>query len=161
MGIAEVQVAAWQVAYRGIVPDQVLADFTVSKRNARWQRILAKPLPGGLTFVAESGGRLSGFASVLRARDVPQRWGELAALYVHPDMWGTGLGHALHQAAVEHLAGQAYGRAVLYVLADNARARRFYETHGWTADGTVKMESFGEVELAEPRYARPLGASSS
>ena len=156
MGIAEVQVAAWHAAYRGIVPDPVLANFTVPRRTTRWQRILTSPLPGGLTFVAERSGRLLGFASVVRARDLPQRWGELAALYVHPDAWGTGLGHALHEVAVEHLAGQAYPQAVLYVLADNARARRFYEAHGWAADGTVKMEDFGEVELAEPRYSRPL-----
>ena len=38
----------------------------------------------------------------------------------------------------------------LWVLRDNARARRFYEGHGWRADGTERVAG-GVVEV---RYRR-------
>lgn len=40
-------------------------------------------------------------------------------------------------AAVGHLAANGFRSVVLWVLAGNRRARRFYERHGWRADGGV------------------------
>ena len=57
--IAEVQVAGWQAAYRGIMPDSVLDGLSVPKREEMWQRILAEQRFQLL--VAEQDGRIIGF----------------------------------------------------------------------------------------------------
>ena len=66
----------------------------------------------------------------------------LEALYVLPQAWGTGHADDLHDAAVEELRRLAVERARLWVLEENARARRFYERHGWRADGTSRVVEF-------------------
>jgi hypothetical protein len=43
--------------------------------------------------------------------------------------------------------------AVLWVVVDNSRARRFYEREGWHADGRQRVSSLGPSEL---RYTRRL-----
>jgi GNAT superfamily N-acetyltransferase len=69
---------------------------------------------------------------------------ELHAIYVLPEHWSTGIGSQLLK-----VAGRTHE---LWVLLGNDRARRFYERHGWAADGTQRQTPFGVTEL---RYRRP------
>ena len=77
--------------------------------------------------------------------------GEIYAIYVDPQHWGTGAGRALMAAALSHLAGEGLSPVRLWVLADNHRARRFYERHGFTADGTTKPYGHGVDEIRMTR----------
>ncbi len=81
--------------------------------------------------------------------------GELYAIYVTPAWWSTGAGRALMEAALTALEADAYQRAVLWVLADNARARTFYERAGFTPDGATNILA-GLGGVLEVRYARAL-----
>jgi RimJ/RimL family protein N-acetyltransferase len=58
-------------------------------------------------------------------------------------------------AALTALSEAGYRRAVLWVLAGNARARRFYERAGFAADGAENVLT-GLGGVLEVRYARPL-----
>jgi hypothetical protein len=51
---------------------------------------------------------------------------------------------------------RGFPRLRLWVLADNVRARRFYERAGFTADGAEQWEEHGDVSLREVRYAREV-----
>ena len=105
--------------------------------------------------VAEANGEIVGFASVGPAVDTDAD-GELYAIYVLPAHWGTGFGRALIQAGEDRLRELGHQQAVLWVLEDNPRARRFYEHAGWTTDGTRRpIEVFG-VSVPEIRYAKTL-----
>jgi GNAT superfamily N-acetyltransferase len=82
-----------------------------------------------------------GFADGAASRDDDvdaKRVGELYAIYVTPDAWGTGAGRGLMAAHLERLRSAGFEEAVLWVLDDNPRARRFYEAAGWTTDGAAK-----------------------
>lgn len=81
--------------------------------------------------------------------------GELYALYVTPAWWSAGAGRALMGSVLTALRDTRYARAVLWVLADNARARRFYELAGFTADGATNVLA-GLGGVLEVRYARAL-----
>jgi GNAT superfamily N-acetyltransferase len=81
--------------------------------------------------------------------------GEVYALYVSPDWWSTGTGRSLMAAALTALSEAGYRRAVLWVLAGNDRARRFYERAGFTADGAENVLT-GLGGVLEVRYARAL-----
>jgi len=84
--------------------------------------------------VAERDGEPVGVVAV--------RAGWLDGLYVVPESWGSGVADALHDAALEHLRSLGDTHCRLWVLEDNARARRFYERHGWKLDGTTRVVPF-------------------
>jgi len=88
----------------------------------------------------------------------PQGVGEVYALYIDPDHWGSGYGRALFAAAERGLRDTGFREAILWVLGANARARRFYEIAGWRADGGKKTDHRGDVPLHEVRYRRSLTA---
>jgi GNAT superfamily N-acetyltransferase len=151
--IAELHVRAWQAAYRGLLPDELLDGLSVTDREAMWRRKLAIGSRSHV-WVAERGERMIGFAAVGPSRDgdTEASVAEVYAIYVEPGVVGTGVGRILFKHAVDFLRGHGYGAAILWVLETNARARRFYERAGWRPDGAMKTELRQGWELKEVRY---------
>jgi ribosomal protein S18 acetylase RimI-like enzyme len=140
--IAEVQVAAWRVAYRGLLPDAALDRLSVADGTRRWTGILAAAAPRTTTVLAVSTDGVLGFAATgpaLGAEHGPL--GQLYAIYLVPASVGTGLGHRLHAAALARLRSAGFAGAQLWVLHDNARALRFYGREGWVDTGRTQVET--------------------
>jgi GNAT superfamily N-acetyltransferase len=168
--IADAHVAAWRVAYRGVMPDDVLDSPALDDARRRgWRRRFEDPdgfTPRGWDlhdelFVAELSGRVVGFGNVGRewtgddggdaderhvsdrhADDTDRARGELYGFYLHPDAWGSGVADVLIDTCHRSLR-RRFSTASLWVLRDNPRARRFYERHGWTHpvdDESAQME---------------------
>ncbi len=161
--MGEVHVAAWQVGYRGILPDELLDGLTVERSAANWTASLGGGGGGAETaIVAELNGRLAGICSfgpyrLVEGETPPADRCELWMLNVHPDAWGTGVAQALLAAAVDGLrADRPEPVAALWVLEGNGRGRRFYEKEGWRSDGGIKRETLGGHEVVELRYCRAL-----
>ena len=148
--VAEVHVRSWQVAYEHIFGAERLAELGVERRRAGWERILAAP--DEQVLVAEHDGAVVAFASVGPSHGGGGD-GELYAIYALPEVWRSGVGPALMRAALGALRAEGFREAVLWVLEDNPRARRFYEREGWVLDGGGLRESehLG-VPTAEVRY---------
>ena len=145
--IAAVHVAAWQEAYAHVFPAEVLGALDPAPRARHWREGIRT---GWTVLVTDDG---SGFVSVGPARDADEpELGELYAIYVTPERWGSGAGRALMAAAVEALRAARFSEAVLWVLEDNPRARRFYERAGWAVDGAAKEEEFLGTRVREVRY---------
>jgi ribosomal protein S18 acetylase RimI-like enzyme len=147
--IAQLHVRAWQAAYRGLVPDALLDGLSVRARETRWRELLAG---APRTLVAIVAGEVAGFCSTVapaRDEDLPPRTAEIAAIYVDPDRWRSGAGQALLDAALDGLRDEGHEAVVLWVLAGNERALRFYEACGLLADGATKLEPLGSVEQVE------------
>ncbi len=68
--------------------------------------------------------------------------GRLHRLFVREHAWGSGVAHELHAAALDTLREQGAGSASLWCLAENGRARRFYEKRGWRLNGTERIVPF-------------------
>ena len=155
--IGRLHVRAWQVAYRGVMPDAYLDALNADDRTRMWRaRIGIADLPPLL--VADDDGVVVGFAAFGAERSdagVTGR-GELYAINLDPDHWGKGVGRALLQRATADLAGLGYTEAVLWVVPQNERARGLYESEGWTADGATTTEELLGVTVTEMRYTRPL-----
>ncbi len=156
-GIAEVQVAAWKSAYRGMIPDAALDALTVAQRTARWSEILAG-FPRA-TIVAEVDSVLVGWSGFGASRDDdrPDGVAEVYGLYVHPDSWRAGAGQLLWDATCDRLAGDGYEAVDVWVLEANERARRFYASMGCTLDSnSQKMFEGDGYSVPEVRYSRAL-----
>jgi GNAT superfamily N-acetyltransferase len=146
--IADIHVATWQAAYEHVFGAERLARIG-DRRHGQWEAWLAEPQADWRIFVAEDAGSLLGFAWVGDSRDEPGK-GELFAIYVLPEAWGSGAGSALMTSALEELRG--YSSATVWVLEENPRARRFYEREGWILDGGRREEEMLGVTVAEVRY---------
>ena len=167
--IAIAHTVAWQVAYRGVVPDDVLdSPASLEARRAGWARSLARPRgqradPDDRTYVPEVDGQVVGFGHVglHRPDEGAERvvgLGELYGFYVHPDWWGTGVAEPLIEACHEEL-DRRFDSAMLWVLRENPRARRFYEREGWRcgADGDIVETSWeGPIMPGMPDLPEPL-----
>jgi GNAT superfamily N-acetyltransferase len=155
-GLGRVHVRAWQAAYRGgLMPDDYLDSLSAEDRATMWRDALqSPPRPRATRLVAEVNGEVAGFALVGPAGgDEGADMGELYAINVDPDHWGSGVGPALIDAGIGCLAGAGFDQAILWVHPDNARACRFYTNRGWMADGVERRDEVLGVEAPEARYS--------
>jgi GNAT superfamily N-acetyltransferase len=155
-GIARVHVDSWRSSYKGIVPDDFLAGLSYERRQEQRAQQLENPGPGQFAFVAEgSDGRVVGFSAggPSRSPELPYE-GELYAIYLLEEEQGRGTGKRLFQATVEELARQGMKSMLLWVFADNAPARAFYERMGGQF---ILQQAFelGGVTLEEVGYGWP------
>jgi GNAT superfamily N-acetyltransferase len=154
IAVARVHVRSWQAAYRGLMPDDYLDQLRPEDRAKKYTFGSTDPLQPQ-TIVATEGGAIHGFATTAPARDM-QNYGELWALYVDPEQWGCGIGVALISEARKGLVDQGFENAVLWVLAGNVRAERFYRMDGWSSDGARRTDEVWGVKVNEIRYQRAL-----
>ena len=154
--VAAIHVRAWQKAYRGIITDPFLDGLDVGSRAGRYA--FDRSGPGDpVTWITVEGDDVLGMVSVSPSRDEDLAGlGEVQALYVAPDRWRSGVGSSLMAKAEQLLADAGFTEACLWVLEDNARGRRFYETAGWDADGHAKTATIGGRGLVEVRYRKQL-----
>jgi ribosomal protein S18 acetylase RimI-like enzyme len=160
-GMAEVHVHTWQEAYSDTLPPAFLNALSVDAREGYWRDELHTVAPDRRPWVAEAGGTVVGFVASGAARDEAAHpsTGEVYAIYVLPDCWDKGVGRTLLAHAERDLIAHGYDEAVLWVLADNRRARAFYEITGWHADGGTKHDTIGGREVMEVRYRLVLERS--
>ena len=138
----------WLQGYRGLVPDEVLADLRLEDRLAAWQVLLEDP---------------SDTAVLVGADDRPLALvrveaSTIQAVYVDPDHWGQGLGHRLVQEGERRLREAGVQDADLWTLVGNDRAVALYRSEGWTPDGTTEWHDhpFG-FQLHEQHRVKHLG----
>ncbi len=153
--IAALHLASWRAAYKGFLPDAFLSGITLESRVTRWQQALdPSASPFTETMVADHEGTVLGVCSFgPRRQPASDTVGEVYALHVRPDVTRRGLGKALLDDALRRLAARGRSTSVLWVLRDNANARRFYEAQGWSFTGEEVVEDRSGYAIPETRYA--------
>lgn len=149
--LADVHVTTWQRAYEGIFPERFLAGLDRKRRARWWRQFIAD---GARVHVVDAKGRVVGFCHAGASDD--EGWGEVYSIYVLPEYWGDGHGRELLAAGEETLSSEGHDRALLWVLEDNERARRFYERQGWALGKPFRVEGIGGVQVTEVRYEKSL-----
>ena len=143
--VADIWHRAWHGAHAGHVPDGLTAGRTLAAFHERTPSRVAD------TTVAEVDGRVVGFTMV--AGD------ELEQIFVDPDHHGSGVAAPLLAAGERRIAEAGYDVAWLAVVVGNARARRFYEKHGWhdADDLPYEVTALGETYVSPcRRYEKRL-----
>lgn len=145
--IVEVWFTGWSEAHLGHVPDALLTHRSEATFRERIPEIL------GATTVATVDRRVVGL--VVTAHD------EIEQLYVAPGHQGTGIAAALLDHG-ETVIADEHRRAFLAVVDGNARARHFYERHGWHDAGPFDYYAWTSTDeqVAVPcrRYEKALRA---
>ena len=160
--IGAIQVHAWQAAYRGVMPDAYLDELDADDRAAYWHHQVLALLPAQRLEVIVDDGVVVGFAAAGPEHDGQAAGvGELYAINVDPQVWGRGLGRALLRSVTAELAGLGYREAVLWVVPQNDRARRFYESEQWRDDHVHREDEVFGVVVPEMRYRRTFPSAGA
>ena len=126
--IAAVHDAAWREAYRGIIPGAAL-ETMINRRGPAWW--LSAIRGGSRLLVLEFNSTIVGYVSHGRNRVAAMPYAsEIFELYLAPEYQGLGFGEQLFRAARDDLAAKGYLSTIVWALADNERALRFYKKMG-------------------------------
>ena len=146
-GLARVQVASWQAAFVGLVPEAVIAELTsdeaVGQFAERWRDAIdAPPTSKHRVHVAvEKPGEpeILGFAAAGPATDEdlwPGTDGELYELHVLPSLAADGHDGRLLNAVADTFAEDGFTTAYTWALSGDEARIGFLEAAGWAPDGS-------------------------
>lgn len=158
--IARVHVESWRTTYRGIVPDDYLANLSVERRARFWAETLGRRDAPEFAYVAtDETGAVIGFAAGGPEREGdPVYTGEVYAIYLLAEARGRGIGSRLMRTVAERLAEVGREAMLVWVAAENP-FRRFYGALGGLPVRERQI-TVGGASLAEVAYGwrdtRPL-----
>lgn len=144
-GIGKVYCDSWRAAYQNILPQNYLNSLTVT--NCTPDKVSMDDI------VLLKQERVVGICHISEARNLKDKvWGEIVAIYLLPDMWGSGVGSQLLQSAIKKLEYRGFKNICLWVLKDNIRARKFYEKNGFAVSGNECETEIAECNISEVEY---------
>lgn len=155
--VAALHARAWQKAYAGILPADLLTGLDPEVWAQRRLEVLARADGPFTSLIAEHEGTIAGFVSFGPYRvgqdinNLDPAFGEILAIYVDPVSWRGGVGGTLIRAALDRLEQP---EVRLWVLAENKQAQGFYRKHGLRPDGVTSLyrPRGTELELPEVRF---------
>jgi len=154
-GVVDVHMSGWLSAYNGILAEEILASLDRTRWLQRYKDQAASDGPWQ-TFVAVAERPLGhvtfGPYREQGSEKIDNAVGEILSIYINSSVYGTGVGGQLLTTALEMLPQR---EVRLWVLAENRRARRFYEKFGLRPDGEREMWTPRGSALAYPeiRYS--------
>ena len=148
--IAQVNIAAWRTAFRGVFPDSFLKTYTDPGATRRFDDETAEQ------YVYVTDEQVVGWLWLMPCTDDDLHdCLEVKGCYVHPARWRTGVGRTLMNQARRRAARLGALEVSLWTPADTLRSRRFYEALSYSHDGST-----GHLDLGEPvslvRYRRQV-----
>jgi GNAT superfamily N-acetyltransferase len=152
--VERLRVAGWVTAYRGILSDAFLDGLAgdIERRRMLMTERAGEVIEG----VAVHAGATVGWVVAGPGRDDDRGnpWqGEVYGCYVLPQWWGRRVGGKLLAYATQGLDAAGRTDITLWVLEENHRARRFYESCGFRPDGKSQVLDIGGP-VTEVRYRR-------
>jgi ribosomal protein S18 acetylase RimI-like enzyme len=143
--IAEIHVESSKAIYRGILPEAVLNELSVEKRETFWKGALSSPEADSVTLVGcGADGRIVGFLSGGRERTGQLGCdAELYAIYLLPGAQRRGLGTMLVREFAREMGARGFSSLVVWVFALSP-CRKFYEAFGGRVIAEERIERGGQ-----------------
>lgn len=127
---AALHVQCWREAYQSIVPAELMAKYKIKTRLPMWETTL--PDQQRIVFCAYDQGCAVGF--IVAGKAIEHLFddidGHVSALYIASSHYRRGIGQILMGLAAKAWLAQGGHSLALGVLAENTRARSFYEALG-------------------------------
>ena len=138
--LGRIMAESFRAAFAGFITQETLDRCAIAEKCGA----LLENLPGEMTTLT---GWLDGKPMGLLVFTAHEKGGaEIEAIHSLPESWGTGLGVAM-LARLKN-----FRQLGLWAFEKNARARRFYEKHGFAFTGERRISEFdGAIEV---RYER-------
>ena len=156
--IARMQTETWRIAYRSVLPAEVLAGLDVAQFEAVWRdAIAAPPSSRHRVLIATDGEHRVGFVAFGPDADrLPQdpdqdSTAAIGPLLVEPRWGRRGHGSRLLAAVTDLARADGVRRLVAWVAAADQASLDFYRSAGWAADGAQRGLDTGAGTVAELR----------
>lgn len=119
----------------------------LERTNDDWRKWMSP----GVTFILEDAERPRGIVAAARDPKLSDAV-QLMAMWVHPELRGSGAADLLVEDVVGWARSQGAYRVCLLVVDGNLRARRFYERVGFRAPGRTRIrQRDGAIEVEMER----------
>jgi ribosomal protein S18 acetylase RimI-like enzyme len=137
---AALHVRCWREAYFDILPAELLNSFSDKTRLPLWLSVI--PNVDRFVLAAYADGMAVGFviSGGSDEKHIENQDGHLWGLYISADYGRRGIGRKLIASAAKDWLAKGGTSMTIGVLAENIRARRFYEALG------AKLVKFGTYE---------------
>lgn len=136
----------WRTTYHGLVPDDYMTNvvtddhwvphFQEDVATGRCHCLLLYrdevPLACATFGPARTGSVPHSGTICQPASEGYEGWGEVISFYAHPQEKGKGYGGILMNEVLRRLKAEGFQSCFLFVLRENAGARRFYENRGFS-----------------------------
>ena len=150
--LAFIQTESWKAGFKDILSESILARYTqIDKTTAMYQHLLEHKIGNGYLLKVQGNPHCIAWWSAARDEDMPN-YAELICIHSLPNQWRKGYGKKMMNTVLHDIKDAGHSRVMLWVFEDNIRARRFYETLGFTITGKTKKA----LEVTEICYEKFL-----
>lgn len=146
-------------AFEGIIPESILQEkFTFERIQERMIKELKEDVVKNIIMFKDE--EPIGMLSYTKAEDedLGDSCADIWRIYLEPECWNQKLGVELMNWVLKELKEKGYEKAILWVIEDNKRARKFYDNLGFKYDGTNRIIKQGK-EIKDLRYMKLLGGN--
>jgi len=161
--IGRLQHETWQLAYRTVLPAEVLVSLDADRFAASWQAAIVRPpTPAHHVLVALEGEQRVGFAAFGPDADRqptdpdPEHTAAISTLLVEPRWGRRGHGSRLLAAVSDLARADGVHRLIAWVPAADTASLDFYRSAGWAPDGLQRSLDTGAGTVAELRLHTAL-----
>ncbi len=157
--IAKLHVLSWQTAYKGVVPDELLASRDEERSLSGWRSTM-RSYPENLSVALSNDGVLIGFCCSGPAVDMERNGSfdfEIYGLHVNPSLHRRGIGTALLTNSFDRMVSLCLHGAIVWTFESLVQSRRFYEKHGGKEIRTAICDISG-YKLNEVAYGWETGS---
>lgn len=144
--LAYIQTESWKSAFNKILSKEDLDKYTnITKAEAMYTMLLSKNIGNGFILSVEEKPHCIAYWDKTRDEDMDD-YAEIICIHSLCGNWGKGYGSIMMDYILNEIREAGVAKVMLWVFADNKRARKFYENHGFVL--TEKSKEFsGAVEV--------------
>ncbi|MDV5058887.1 GNAT family N-acetyltransferase [Vibrio diabolicus] len=156
--IAKIHVDSWQVAYKGLMPQSYIDQFTIERRERMWTRVMTEQL--AQLIVVERQGEIVGFLSYeLPNHTCEDKTAWVTCCYVSPLHYGQGAGSALLDELETRLLSTPVMQISLKALDTNKQGLKFYKKCGFVRTGEEEAEIIDRMTLTDLTLVKYIARS--
>lgn len=138
--LAMIQIKSWQSAFADILDRETLEGCTDFERvTATYRRLLEQGIGNGYLLTVDGKPHCIAWWDRSRTQQMAE-YAELICIHSLPDRWRQGFGSRMMERVLSDMAVAGYRQVMLWVFAENTRARRFYEANGFFTNGEQKPQ---------------------
>ncbi len=149
--LAEIQTASWKDAFAEILSQEELERYTnVQASTEMYAHVLRNKIANGSILYIDENPHGMAFWGEYRVSQ-NENTAELICIHSLCNNWGKGYGSLLMQHVLDEIRKAGCVSVVLWVFAENVRARRFYEKHGFVLTDKTKAD-FSSAEVMYTKH---------
>ena len=136
--LAYIQAESWKAGFKNILPDDVLIKCTeIDRVTNTYRKMMEENKGNGYILFVDDSPHLIAWWGKSRSEEMKE-YAELFAIHSLPDRWRMGFGRKMMDEVLNDMKEAGYKKAMLWVFAENERARKFYEAKGFKTEGKTK-----------------------